>query len=177
MFCVIFNSAAPLMATRRGTAAQEEKRSPTRTTARNPNVRSFTVTIPAVARGKRLKGCTARIVPNYSAFRKRDRKRESQHHVSDCRISRSQSHCWLRLVAYTGGGTCGLLKGVDRALAKRTTKSLGENSAKNQGVSNETDLFITSIWAGKSCMQPLYHKRKNSHNCIGYNILASQGYV
>ena len=43
------------MATRRGAAAQEEKRSPTRTTARNPNVRSFTVTIPAVARGKRLK--------------------------------------------------------------------------------------------------------------------------
>ena len=31
------------------------KRSPTRTTARNPNVRSFTVIIPAVARGKRLK--------------------------------------------------------------------------------------------------------------------------
>src|SRR5438093_11183842 len=55
MFCVIFNSAAPLMATRRGGAEQEEKRSPTRTTARNPNVRSFTVTIPAVARGKRLK--------------------------------------------------------------------------------------------------------------------------
>jgi hypothetical protein len=51
MFCVIFNSAA----TRRGGAAQEEKRSPTRTTARNPNVRSFTVTIPAAARGKRLK--------------------------------------------------------------------------------------------------------------------------
>jgi hypothetical protein len=54
MFCVIFNSAAPaeagpLMATRRGAAAQEEKRSPTRTTARNPNVRSFTLTIPAVA--------------------------------------------------------------------------------------------------------------------------------
>ena len=43
------------MATRRGATAQEEKRSPTRTTARNPNVRSFTVTIPAVARGKRLK--------------------------------------------------------------------------------------------------------------------------
>jgi len=60
MFCVIFNSAAPagagpLMATRRGCAAQEEKRSPTRTTARNPNVRSFTVTIPAVARKKQLK--------------------------------------------------------------------------------------------------------------------------
>jgi hypothetical protein len=60
MFCVIFNSAAPaearpLMATRRGAAAQEEKRSPTRTTAGNPNVRSFTVTIPAVASGKRLK--------------------------------------------------------------------------------------------------------------------------
>src|SRR5262245_28639836 len=60
MYCVIFNSAAPagawpLMATRRGAAAQEEKRSPTRTTARNPNVRSFTVTIPAVARERRLK--------------------------------------------------------------------------------------------------------------------------
>src|SRR6478735_3941691 len=55
MFCVIFNSTGPLMATRRGATAQEEKRSPTRTTARNPNVRSFTVTIPAVARGKRLK--------------------------------------------------------------------------------------------------------------------------
>jgi hypothetical protein len=60
MFCVIFNSAAPagagtLMATRRGGAAQEEKKSATRTTARNPNVRSFTVSIPAVASGKRLK--------------------------------------------------------------------------------------------------------------------------
>ena len=59
MLCVIFNSAAPagaapLMAPRRGCAAQEEKRSPTRTTARNPNVRSFTITISAVARGKRL---------------------------------------------------------------------------------------------------------------------------
>src|SRR5436190_747900 len=57
MFRVIFNSAAPAAArpTRRGATAQEEKRSPTRTTARNPNVRSFTVTIPAVARGQRLK--------------------------------------------------------------------------------------------------------------------------
>src|SRR5438093_9516964 len=60
MFCVIFNSAAraearPLMATPRGATAQEEKRSPARTTARNPNVRSFTVTIPGVAKGKRLK--------------------------------------------------------------------------------------------------------------------------
>jgi hypothetical protein len=60
MFCVIFNSAAPaegrpLMAARRGGAAQEEKRRPTRTRARNPNVRSFTATIPAVARGERLK--------------------------------------------------------------------------------------------------------------------------
>ena len=50
MLCVIFNSAAPagaapLMAARRGCAAQEEKRNPTRTTARNPNVRSFTVGI------------------------------------------------------------------------------------------------------------------------------------
>jgi hypothetical protein len=59
MLCVMFNSAAPaaaapLMAPRRGCAAQEEKRSPTRTTARNPNVRSFTITISTVARGKRL---------------------------------------------------------------------------------------------------------------------------
>src|SRR5438046_9054913 len=56
MSCVIFNSAAPAAAglTRRGATAQEEKRSPTRTTARNPNVRSFTITISAVARGKRL---------------------------------------------------------------------------------------------------------------------------
>ena len=50
MSCVMFNSAAPagarpLMATRRGAAAQEQKRSPTRTTARDPNVRSFTVGI------------------------------------------------------------------------------------------------------------------------------------
>ena len=103
MSCVIFNSAAPAATgpTRRGATAQEEKRSPTRTTARNPNVRSFTVTIPAVARGKRLKGCTARIVPNYSAFRKRDRKRESQHHVSDCETLRSQLRCRLRLARYT----------------------------------------------------------------------------
>src|SRR5207248_10205284 len=60
MFCVIFNPAAPagarpLMAARRAGAAQEEKRSATRTTAGNPNVRNFTITIPAVARGKRLK--------------------------------------------------------------------------------------------------------------------------
>src|SRR5436190_11885723 len=55
MSCVIFNSAAPAAAgpTRRGATAQEEKRSPTRTTARNPNVRSFS--IPGVARGNRLK--------------------------------------------------------------------------------------------------------------------------
>lgn len=65
MLCVICNSAppagaAPLMATRRGCAAQEEKRSPTRITARNPNVRSFTVTIPAVCETKAIKACTAR---------------------------------------------------------------------------------------------------------------------
>jgi hypothetical protein len=76
MLCVIFNSAAPagagpLMATRRGCAAQEEKRSPTRTTARNPNVRSFTVTIPAVCESKAIKGCTTRNLPDHSAFRKR----------------------------------------------------------------------------------------------------------
>jgi len=77
MLCVIFNSAAPagagpLMATRRGCAAQEEKRSPTRTMARNPNVRSFTVTIPAVCESKAIKGCTARIVPDHSARVKRN---------------------------------------------------------------------------------------------------------
>src|SRR2546430_5310799 len=60
MFCVIFKPAAPagarpLMVARRAGAAQEEKRSATRTTAGNPNVRNFTITIPAVARGKRLK--------------------------------------------------------------------------------------------------------------------------
>ena len=47
MLCVIFNSAAaagagPLMAARWGGAAQEEKRSPTKTIARNPKLRSFT---------------------------------------------------------------------------------------------------------------------------------------
>ena len=73
MSCVAPNSAAPLMAARRGVTAQEEKKSPTRTTARNPNVRSFTVIISAVARGKLLKGCRVRIVPNCSAFRKRNR--------------------------------------------------------------------------------------------------------
>src|SRR5439155_19132369 len=52
--CVIFNSAAA-GPTRRGATAQEEKRSPSRTTPRNPNVRSFIVTIPDVARRKRLK--------------------------------------------------------------------------------------------------------------------------
>jgi hypothetical protein len=55
MLCVMFNPAAPagagpLMAAGRGATAQEERRSPARTTARNPNVRSFTVTIPAVAK-------------------------------------------------------------------------------------------------------------------------------
>src|SRR5882724_2060131 len=54
MSCVIFNSPA-VGPTRRGATAQEEKRSPARTTARNPNVRRFTVTIPGVAKGKRLK--------------------------------------------------------------------------------------------------------------------------
>ena len=78
MLCVIFNSAAvlgasPLTAARRGVTAQEEKKSPTRTTARNPNVRSFTIIISAFAKGKILKGCRVRIVPNCSAFRKRNR--------------------------------------------------------------------------------------------------------
>src|SRR5438552_3538698 len=54
MSCVIFNSPAA-GPTRLGATAQEEKRSPARTTAGNPNVRSFTVTIPGVAKGKRLK--------------------------------------------------------------------------------------------------------------------------
>jgi hypothetical protein len=44
------------------------------------------------------------IVPNYSAFRKRNRKRESQHHVSGCETSRSLSHCWLRLAHCAGEG-------------------------------------------------------------------------
>ncbi len=52
MFCVIFNPAAPagagpLMVARRAGAAQEEKRSATRTTAGNPNVRNFTITFEA----------------------------------------------------------------------------------------------------------------------------------
>jgi len=59
MLCVMFNPAAPaaagaLTAAGRGATAQEERRSPSRTRARNPNVRSFTVTISAVARGKWL---------------------------------------------------------------------------------------------------------------------------
>jgi hypothetical protein len=50
MLCVIFNSAGtagagPLMGARLRNTAQEEKRSPTRTTVRNPNVRSFTIGI------------------------------------------------------------------------------------------------------------------------------------
>jgi cell division septation protein DedD len=60
MSCVIPNSAAPaggrpLTAARRGVTAQEEKKSPTRTTARNPNARSFTVIISAFAKGKDIK--------------------------------------------------------------------------------------------------------------------------
>ena len=55
MSCVAPNSAPPLMAARRGVTAQEEKKSPAKTTARNPNVRRFTITISAVARGKQLK--------------------------------------------------------------------------------------------------------------------------
>ena len=48
MLCVISNSGAPagagpVMAARRGCAAQEQKRSPTRTTAGNPNIRGFTI--------------------------------------------------------------------------------------------------------------------------------------
>jgi len=76
--CVIPNSAAvlgarPLTAARRGVTAQEEKKSPARATARNPNVRSFTIIIPAFARRKPLMGCRVRIVPNCWAFRKRNR--------------------------------------------------------------------------------------------------------
>lgn len=59
MLCVTFNPATPtagaLTAARRGATAHDEKRSPTRATARNPNVRSFIVTSSVVARGKRLK--------------------------------------------------------------------------------------------------------------------------
>src|SRR5258708_13211800 len=78
MLCVIFNSAAvlgasPLTAARLGVTAQEEKKSPTRTTARNRNVPSFTVIISAFAKGKILKGCRERIVPNCWAFSKRNR--------------------------------------------------------------------------------------------------------
>src|SRR5436305_15078683 len=49
--CVIFSSPAG-GATRRGATAQEEKRNPARTTAKNPNVRSFS--IPGVAERKQL---------------------------------------------------------------------------------------------------------------------------
>jgi hypothetical protein len=55
MLCVMFNPAAPvaagaLMAPGLGATAQEERRIPSRTTARKPNVRSFTVTISGIAR-------------------------------------------------------------------------------------------------------------------------------
>ena len=56
MLCVTPAGATPLMAARRGVTAQEEKKSPTRTTARNPNERSFTIIISAFARGKLIKG-------------------------------------------------------------------------------------------------------------------------
>lgn len=59
MLCVMFNPAAPAAAgptaPGRGATAQEERRSPATTGARNPNVRTFIVTIYGVARGKRLK--------------------------------------------------------------------------------------------------------------------------
>ena len=60
ILCVMFNAAAPAaggppMAAGRGATAQDEKNSPTRTTARNPNMRSFIVTFSIVAIGKRLK--------------------------------------------------------------------------------------------------------------------------
>ena len=73
MSCVAPNSAAPLTAARRGVTAQEEKKSPTRTTARKPNARSFTVIIFTFARRKLLKGCKVRMVSNCSAFRKPNR--------------------------------------------------------------------------------------------------------
>src|SRR5438093_880425 len=75
MSCVIFNSAAPGAAgpTRRGATAQEEKRSPAGTTARNPNVRSFTVIIP----GRALSDLGAR-----SAARVGERFRSQRSNIS-----------------------------------------------------------------------------------------------
>jgi hypothetical protein len=57
MLCVMFNppapaGAGPLMAAGRGATAHEDKKSPTRTTAKNPDIRNFIVTICAVERGK-----------------------------------------------------------------------------------------------------------------------------
>jgi hypothetical protein len=60
MSCVIPNSAAPagakpVTAARRG-VAHEENRRPTRTTAKNPNVRSFTVIIYCLCERKAIEG-------------------------------------------------------------------------------------------------------------------------
>ena len=87
--------AAPLMAARRGCAAQDEKRSPTRTTAREPNVLSFAATISCRCEGKAIKGCTARIVPNCSAFRKLNHFGVS--HGRDHQNARSPSSAVLTL--------------------------------------------------------------------------------
>ena len=64
MLCVMFNPDTPAgvgpgTATRLGRAAQEEKRSPARTTARKPNVRSSTVTIPLAAGRQQMFTCNA----------------------------------------------------------------------------------------------------------------------
>src|SRR5690348_9700372 len=96
MLCVIFNSPAPvgarpLMAARRGVTAQEEKKSPTRTTARNPNARSFAIIISAVARGKILKPCGMKIVLNCSVFRKRNCFRCE--HVTPAERAKAFSRC------------------------------------------------------------------------------------
>jgi len=71
MLCVMFNPAAPagagpLMATGRRCAAQEEKRSPTRTRARNQNVRSFIVTIPVFTRRGQMLRVTRSQGPGFS---------------------------------------------------------------------------------------------------------------
>ncbi len=43
--------------------------------------------------GKWVKGCTTRNVPNYSGFRKLNRKQESKRRVSGCRTSHSRWDC------------------------------------------------------------------------------------
>jgi hypothetical protein len=48
---------------------------------------------PPLAGERAAKGCMARIVSNHSAFRKRNRKRESLRDVSDCETLRTRLHC------------------------------------------------------------------------------------